>query len=324
MSQTPPLPDPIIDEAINWLIRLDMSDSAATQHSEFEQWLQQTPEHQLAWDRVCGIHKRFSALPSKPITHALDTLEQQTRQSRLSRRQALKVLSLTGVFLGSGFAAQRYTPWQRLLADYSTVTGEQRRVELADGSQLWLNTDSAVSTDLAGSQRKLKLRRGEMQLVIAPDDQHVQPRQVRVETAGGRIQTLAGQFTVRLKAKKTRVSVQQGQVELLSRSGLTQRLKQGESYWLSDQVIEPAPSVIAPDAWVSGAISGDNIPLGELLDELSRYRLGVIDYSPELETMNVSGIFHLKNTEKTLNFLAQVQPIRVEYRSPLWVVVRPV
>lgn len=324
MSDTPErIHDPVIDEAINWLVRLDMGDSQSAERAEFQHWLQKTPQHRLAWERVQGIRKRFVSLPTRPITHALEALDEQTRQSRISRRQALKVLSLVGLASGIGWAGREYTPWQRLLADYSTRTGEQARFQLADGSQVSLNTDTALATDLSGNLRRLHLRRGEMQLQIGPDQGSPITRPLQVNTAAGRITAEQGQVTVRLDAPRARVSVQSGQVELLSRNGSRQLLAAGDSRWLSDTGVTPAASAIAPDAWVSGVISGQKIPLGELLDELSRYRLGVIDYSPELEQLPVSGIFHLKDTDQTLHFLAQVQPIEVQFRSSLWVVVRP-
>ena len=69
------------------------------------------------------------------------------RGAAAGRRRALRVLSLSGVALASGWAVRETTPWQRLLADASTSVGEQRTLRLADGSVVMLNTDSAISSD---------------------------------------------------------------------------------------------------------------------------------------------------------------------------------
>lgn len=319
-----PLPDPIIDDAISWLIRLEINNSTADTRTEFEQWLQQSSQHQLAWARVREIRGSFSSLPSKPIASALNTLDKQSSDTRLSRRQVLKALSVTGFMLGNAWLTKEYTPWQRLLADFSTVTGEQNSFILADGSQVMLNTDTAISTDLAGHTRKLTLRRGEIMLTTDADLDQLPERPFMIKTPAGRIQTQDSRFTVRLDHHRTHVSVQKGQLELLNRRGIKQRVGSGDSFLLSDKGIYPtAPSAISPDAWTSGAISGKHIPLGELLDELSRYRTGIIDYSPELKDLLVSGIFQLRDTDSTLNFLARVQPIRVDFRTPYWVLIRP-
>ncbi|SEB05634.1 FecR domain-containing protein [Marinobacterium iners] len=316
------VPAPIIDEAIRWLIRLEMNEATEDQHTELEQWLQRNPLHRLAWSRVKDLHGGFTTLQSQPIAHALRTLDKQRQISRQGRRRALKTLSLAGMMLGSGWLTKEYTPWQRLLSDFTTVTGEQATLDLPDGSHLMLNTDSAVSTDLGGQLRTLTLRRGEMLLATGRDSGHEQPRPFRVETSAGRIQTLNSRFTVRLEDQRARVSILEGHVELLNRKGTHQRGQSGESIWLSaNGISQAATGTIPADAWTSGVIAGKRIPLGELLDELSRYRTGVIDYTPRLADFPVSGVFQLHNTDDTLKFLANTQPIKVEFRTPFWVVV---
>ena len=129
---------------------------------------------------------------------------------------------------------------------------------------------------------------------------------------------------MRIQKSRTKVSVQAGQVELLNRAGIQVSANNGESFWLSnDKIVSADRSSIKSDAWISGAIAGTNIRLGELLDELSRYRVGIIDYSPDLKDRLVSGIFQLKNVDTTLQFIAKVQSVSIEFRTPYWVVVRP-
>lgn len=325
MTQPPAsLPDHIVDEAITWLIRLDIDASDTPANPLFERWLKQSAQHQLAWERVAEIRHSFTSLPQQTVASTLTTFEERSAHVRLNRRQTLKVLSCMAAVVGTGWLARDHTPWQRLLADYSTTTGEQRTFTLTDGSTLILNTDSAVSTDLAGRVRKLNLRRGEIQISSHTDIGHTPKRPLLLHTHAGRIQVQDAQFTVRLQRDRARVSVQQGDVKLFNPRGDSQHASHGDSFWLSRKGVVPAAaSVISPDAWVSGVISGQNIPLGELLDELSRYRNGIIDYAPELAELPVSGIFHLKDTDSTLNFIAQVQPVRVEFHTPYWVVVRP-
>ena len=123
---------------------------------------------------------------------------------------------------------------------------------------------------------------------------------------------------------RARIHVQEGNVRLFDEGGNSQLMASGESFWLSDNGISTAAtSIIPPDAWMQGVISGKNIPLGELLDELARYRTGVIDYSAEMADLLVSGVFHLKDTDQTLRFISQVHPVRVDFRTSYWVVVRP-
>lgn len=314
------LPDPLVDEAIDWLIRLEINDSTPQVRSDFDQWLQQSPQHQLAWSRVQEIHSSFANLPANPIARTLTNLDEQSSQRGLNRRQAIKLLSLSGLLLGSGWLGREYTPWQRLLADFSTRIGEQKTVTLADGTTLTLNTDSAVQVDFRGPTRLLRLTRGEIQVQANQAVQH--PLQLRLPE--GQLETRDAAFVARQEAAFSRVSVQQGRLELRNRRGLSQQATAGSSFQLSAKTIRPAPrSAIAADAWLQGAISGRNIPLGQLLDELSRYRIGIISYAPELRQLPVSGTFQLRDTDNTLKFLARVQPVQVRFRTPYWVVVSP-
>lgn len=313
--------DPLVDEAITWLIRLEIDKDASTDSRHaFEQWLQQSEQHQLAWSRVQEIHSSFASLPANPITRTLTHLDEQHSAARLNRRQTLKLLSLSGLLLGGGWATREYTPWQRLLADFSTRIGEQKTIQLADGTTVTLNTDSAIQIDLTGSVRQLNLTRGEIQIQTDRSDQ----RPLQVQIPDGQVQTRNADFVVRLASTHSRISIQRGQLELSNARNINQHARAPDSYRLSAKTIRPTPaSAIPPDAWLQGAISGRNIPLGQLLDELSRYRTGIISYDPALKQRPVSGTFQLQDTDNTLKFLARVQPVQVHFRTPYWVVVSP-
>ena len=315
------IPAAIVDEAIAWVMRLEMSDLPMEASGEFEQWLQRDALHQLAWARISQMRQRYAALPSDALGQTLRQVEEE-RTKKYRRRRALKTLSVMGAALSSAWLAHEHTPWQRLIADQSTATGEQKRRALADGSQLILNTDSAVSTAFNNRLRRLLLHRGEIALTISDDAAYPRQRLFRAETPVANIQALASRFILRLADHRLRVSIQQGKASILSFDGAGETLAAGDDVWLSSDGIRQANTAIPPDAWLQGAIAGENIPLGELLDELARYRFGIIDYSPELATLPVSGVFQLSDIDQTLRFLARAQPIRVNFLTRYWVAVR--
>ena len=316
------IPAAIVDEAIAWVIRLEMSDSPFEASGEFEQWLQRDALHRLAWVRVSQMRERYAALPPDALGRTLRQVEDERAKKHISRRRALKALSVMGAALGSVWLVNEHTPWQRLVADQSTATGERKRLLLADGSELILNTDSAVSTDFNNRLRRLLLHCGEIALTTGDDTAHTPRRPFSAETPLANIQVLAGRFILRLTDERLRVSVQQGRASIVGFDGAGETLAAGDDVWLSSEGISGAHTAIPPDAWLQGAIAGEDIPLGELLDELARYRPGVIDYSPELAALPVSGVFQLSDTDQTLQFLARAQPIRVAFRTRYWVAVR--
>lgn len=232
--------------------------------------------------------------------------------------------------VATGWLVREQAPWQRWLADASTGVGEQKTLPSSRRSVFVLNTDSAVGIDLTGSTRLITLRRGEILITTGGDDtvaaSQGDKRPFRVDTPFGSLQALGTRFTVRLDSEGARVSVQDGAVALEPiRGGETARVSAGQSRWLTEEGTRAAESSgFADDGWADGVIAGKNIRLQDLLAELARYRHGRIVCDARVADLRVSGLFQTGDTDQTLRFLAQTQPIRVAYRTRFWVSVGPV
>lgn len=330
-AMPPRLPETVIDAAIAWAVKLDYGHPTAAMRRSFEQWLEASPFHALAWRRVHGLALPSPALAGLPYRLALDTLqaadaERRTR-ARQGRRNALKALSLTGAAIASGWAAYGHAPWQQMVAQAGTYTGEQSTLRLADGTVIVLNTDTAVSTDLDGAQRLVMMRKGEILITTGADEQSPShgKRPFWVHTPFGAIQALGTRFVVRLEASRARVSVQEGAVELHPSGGGTSAIAQaGESHWLAAGGVSVAePRGFDEDGWADGVIAGKDIRMADLIAELSRYRPGLTVCDEQVADLRVSGIFHIHDTDQALRFLAQTQPVSVAYRTRYWVTVGP-
>jgi transmembrane sensor len=319
------LSEEIIDEAIAWTIRLDYNTPTAAVRHAFEQWHAADPLHALAWQCIGSLRQAFDTVPADLAHSTLNAAASNRRHSQHGRRQALKLLAWGGAALGTGWAARTYAPWPRLLADVSTATGEQKTMTLSDGTVIALNTDSAVSFDLTGDARVITLRRGEISITTGPDADAPAKRPFWVHTPYGRMQALGTRFQVRLADARARVSVQEGAVALHPASGGEPYvLHSGQSRWLThDDTVAADLAGIEADSWVDGVIAGKNMRLGDLLAELARYRSGHISCDPGVADVRVSGLYHTRDTDQTLQFLVQTQPIRVYYRTRFWVSVGP-
>lgn len=316
--------DSAVDAAILWSIRLDYNCATSDDRNAFEQWLAEDRQHAEAWRRVAVLHRDFARLPRKAAKDTLRSAEMRRRERGLDRRQAIKVLSLTGLGLTSGWFTWRHTPWQRLLADASTGTGEQQTLQLSDGSVLMLNTDTAVSADMSGDARRVILRRGEILITTGSDRESEVKRPFWVYTPFGKMQALGTRFVVRLEREGARVGVQEGAVALHPATGKTATLYPGESRWLIRTATAAADlRGIAPDAWTQGIVAGQNLRLQDVLAELARYRHGRISCDPRIADLQLSGTFHLRDTDQTLNFIAQTQPVSITYHTRFWVSVHP-
>ncbi|MBF3159044.1 iron dicitrate transport regulator FecR, partial [Pseudomonas aeruginosa] len=91
-------------------------------------------------------------------------------------------------------------------ADYLTAVGERRDLVLEDGSQVEMNTDSALDVRYDAGQRLLRLYRGEIYLRTAADRREP-PRPFLVRTEQGLMRALGTAFSVRREGAETVLAV---------------------------------------------------------------------------------------------------------------------
>jgi len=326
VSESGSVPPDVIDQAIHWAVRLDFSVASKETRQAFDAWLKARAVHAEAWQRVQSLKSEFTRMPQALALDALHAAETTRRVDGLNRRQTLKLLSLAGVTVAAGCLTYQQAPWQRMLADASTSVGEQRALRLGDGTVIVLNTDTAINTDLRGGMRLIVLRRGEILVTTGADAESPGgKRPFWVHTPFGTMQALGTRFVVRLEDQRTRVSVQEGAVEVHpADGGASAIVRPGESRWLSSRETLPAQDRgFAPDGWADGVITGKNMRLADLLSELSRYRHGRIVCDERVADLRLSGIYHLRDTDEALQFLVQTQPVSVTLRTRFWVAVGP-
>lgn len=299
--------------AASWYATFCAGDTTAQQHARWQQWLQQHEDHRWAWQRVESLQNQLQTLPGHLSYQTLN-------QANLTRRRVLKsLLVLLGV--GSGWQLWQSPLGLSLRADYSTATGEMRSVRLSDGSQMTLNTASAVQVEFTGSQRTIHLQRGEIAITTAAD---AQQRPFRVATADGMLRALGTEFSVRLWPDATELSVQQHAVEAtLADDELQQRVvQQGQTLRFSRSSFgEILPLVANSSSWTRGLLSVSNRPLGEVIAEVARYRHGMLLCDDSAAELRVSGTFPLQDTDRLLAVLAQTLPIKIQTLSRYWVKV---
>ena len=63
--------------------------------------------------------------------------------------------------------------------------------------------------------------------------------------------------------------------------------------------------------------------LDRFIDELRRYRPGLITLAPEVAGLRLSGVFPLADTDRILQSLVQVLPVRIHVPVRYWVRIGP-
>lgn len=304
-----------ISEAAQWYARLANESPAASDQQAWQRWLAADPINQRAWQRIESVNLQMARVPGRLAAATLASAGE-------SRRQVLRSVVVLASLGGLATLGWRSDARQRLTAGYRTAVGERRSFTLADGSQLLLNTDSAVDVRFDANQRLIILRAGEVLVSTASD---ALGRPFRVQSPDASVHALGTRFTVRSWAGGTEVAVLEKAVEVSvpgQRTAL--RLEAGQYARIASGVIGPVRANDASvGAWEQGSLIAIDRPLGELLEELGRYRHGWLRCDPRISGLRISGAFPLDDTDLALRALERSFPVTAVYRTGYWVTVIP-
>lgn len=302
--------------AAQWFALLCDENVTEHQRQQWQAWHQQNEDHRWAWQRVEALQSQLQGVPGK---FSYRTLDQAGRQSRLDRRTLLKsLLLLLGV--GGSWLGFQSPLGRELRADYRTATGEIKPIVLSDGSQLVLNTASAVDVRYSAEKRLILLYNGEISLITGRDD-----RPFWVESRQGAMRALGTHILVRENDDQTQLTVLEHAVEaqLAQFPQEKRRVNAGEQISFSAAAFGQQQAAGNGDSWTRGVLSVSQWRLEQVLAELSRYRHGRLDCDPAIAGLRVSGSFPLREPDRALLLLSQTLPIRLQSFTRYWLNVVP-
>lgn len=304
----------VIREAAVWLMRLREPNAAPSVREAWQRWINESIEHQLAWQRADRLTRKFDDLPSGSAS-ALSVPSSAGR-----RKMMVKALSVMLVGAPTAWLASQL-PWDDWSADFRTGIGEQRRIRLADGSNVTMNTATTLDVAYSQDRRVITLHSGE---ILVDASMAASPFIVR--TRNGSIRSHGKRFDAGIGDAGTHVAALSGELDITAKDSPTTRgvLREGQQTTFTNTSI--ALPQLADDTialWTQGILFADNMRLAEFLAELSRYRRGVIRCDPVVANLRVSGSFQLDDTDRALQLLADTFPISVSMLTPYWVMVGP-
>ncbi|MGE8190843.1 FecR domain-containing protein [Pseudomonas sp. NPDC086278] len=301
----------VFETAASWYVQFQSEPPSLAQRQAWQHWVDSNPAHLAAWNQMEQLQRHLGAMPRDLTRRALSSTQQ--------RRQVLKLLLILAGTGYVGWNVQQHTALGNVWADYSTKVGQRRKIELADGSQIHLNTQTAIDVLFDGQQRLIRLRSGE---ILIRTGKLGDSRPFFVETREGRIQALGTRFSVHQLSGSTRVGVLEDRVSLQpsAQTSSPQLLKAGEGAdFTSNSVGAIHPYRVSEAAWINGQLIVLDAQLGDVIDELGRYRSGVLQCDERSARLRVSGTFRLDSTDAVLANLQASLPISVRYFTRYWV-----
>jgi transmembrane sensor len=315
MAEIHRLPDErhVLQEASEWMARLQADEVTADDRARFEAWRDAHPLHRRTFDELIGTWNRFAA--ARPLVSAVAfgrsmnetaaRAEADQARARSRRYRIAWAAAVAGVVIGFGLFAHLDRSPGRL---YVTSIGEHATVLLPDSSTLELDGDSRARVVFSTRYRVVHLERGEAFFKVAHNAQWP----FWVVGGGSWVRDVGTAFNVQLNATGMRVIVSQGTVKvgaiapllreipfqdaILSHETALSVLSAGDQAYLSGSAVKIQP---LSEAQLAGAISWraqtlyfENAPLSEVAEELGKYTpLHLVVSGEGLRNLPVAGTF---------------------------------
>lgn len=277
------------DQAAAWLWR-QAADWCEEDQTAFDVWLAQSAYHRAAYWRLkaaWGRAERLAALRPgvlRPVSGA----------QRHNRLKPLLRFTAVGCAAAALMAVTVYL-WPASEETYATAVGGQAKITLADGSQVQLNTDSAISVRMTAGRRTVTLKRGEAFFNII----HDASRPFSVLAEGHRITDLGTEFAVRTGDGRLEVMLVQGRARLETADPGIQRhatdLVPGEIAVATANSLSvanvSASRIKDALAWQQGKLVFSHVALAEAAEQFNRYNRTKLVIGREIASLKISGTF---------------------------------
>ena len=302
----------IQSRAADWLLERREGQWSDERQIELDAWLEESLAHRIAYWRLDAAWGRADLLGAmrRPAFQ---------RPPAPKRKAWPNLLRITAAVLTVGAVAgamQWFEAGKTGEKIYATAVGERERLTLADGSQIELNTDTQVRTEIAANQRKIWLDKGEVYFEV----KHNEKKPFVVMVGDHRITDIGTKFVVRRDQSEFKVSVLEGIVRLEDSRTAPKLVTKGEIAVASPtrtQIVRQSQRELA-DAmgWQRGVLVFDHTTLGDVAVEFNRYSTTkIVIADPKIAALTIDGTFPSNNSRAFMRLAQAVLGLSVDDRG---------
>ena len=205
---------------------------------------------------------------------------------------------------------------------YETAVSETLSLTLADGSKVTLGALSQIDVSFTEDRRQVDLNHGQAFFEVSKDAS----RPFYVSTKSAVVRVVGTRFDVRRDKDEIKVSVEEGIVEVVRKSGRTfptniagelpelKTLLAGQQINVSSQLMSEIMPIdsSALASWRDGRLVYQNARLSEVIADANRYYPGSITLGAEhLKNLQVTTSYSVDQVETMVSMLEQSLPLVV-------------
>lgn len=298
--------DPVAEQAQAWVRRLMSGEATQDDALDLAVWRQADARHERAFVQAARLHKAARQA-------ALDLRDEQatrpmTVRQGLSRRMVVGG-AIAASAAGVAIIAERSgtTRFAAAPADFTTAKGETRRIELAAGVSVEMNTLTRIALRPQSGLGAFELLTGEAVVTIDRPD-----TPLSIFAQNGETSASQARLAMRCLDGQVRVSCLEGAAQVRS-AGQAAALPARHSVTY-DQKQMLAPTAIDPEAeaaWRRGLLVFRDQRLGDVIEEINRYRTGrIVIADPRLRNRRVNGAFHTDRIDQVIDQMRLAYGVR--------------
>lgn len=283
--------------AADWLAREDRG-LTAEEHDMMALWLEQSSYHTVAYLRLKAAWRRSDRLA------ALKVPEPVLRQPE--RRWFVPAALAASLVVVLGAAASLWHARTPAMQSYATALGQRQALRLADGTQVELDTNTRLHTDLTGKSRTVTLDSGEAYFDVV----HDASRPFTVYAGNHRITDIGTKFSVFRNGDDVRVVVKEGRVKveqidqpqavpLLAQAGHEIIAKGSETLLAT----KPDQEISNDLSWRDGMLVFSQQTLADAADQFNRYNSRHIQVEGSARKIRIGGSFKADNVDVFVQLL---------------------